>query len=251
MDDLPGIASTLRDRLLAALYFDPDFRSFAADSRRTMGTPFFNYPAMMVPQVQERLLDAWIASDPDHKVVLRPFRWLGDGHDRGDAARPRLSWRRHQPAGDPAAEGQGTAIRSRRHSPRTLANILTAVDRDRRTSKLNFRGREKWFSDPVAVQPTRLHRGIAALRWPGCSAVLLGVPSRDSKASQQLSHVNLQAPHVLDRRFRVAHSRHARGVQGRGEREHHAGDRPASSARRFPAADSKWSLHGTNPASVG
>ena len=68
MDDLAGIASALRDRLLAPLESDPDFWTFAADSRRTMGHAFFNYPAMMVPQVQGALLDAWIFNAGDGGV---------------------------------------------------------------------------------------------------------------------------------------------------------------------------------------
>jgi hypothetical protein len=162
VDDLPGIASAFRDRLLAPLDSDPDFWTFAADSRRTMGHAFFNYPAMMVPQVQGALLDAWIASDPDHKVVLDPFAGSGTvmteamlrGLDfRGVDINP-LAILLLRVKARPLAEVTLT---------RTLSDILTAVDQDRRASKLNFRGREKWFSDPVAVQLTRLHRGIAAL----------------------------------------------------------------------------------------
>lgn len=162
MDDLAGIASALRDRLLAPLESDPDFWTFAADSRRTMGHAFFNYPAMMVPQVQGALLDAWIASDPHHRLVLDPFAGSGTvmtesmlrGLDfRGVDINP-LAILLLKVKARPLAEATLASA---------LAKVLTAVDQDRRTSKLDFRGREKWFSDPVAVQLTRLHRGIAAL----------------------------------------------------------------------------------------
>lgn len=159
---MSGIASTLRDRLLAPLDSDPDFWTFAADSRRTMGHAFFNYPAMMVPQVQGALLDAWMASDPDHKVVLDPF--AGSGTVMTEAMLRGLDFRGVDinPLAILLLRVKARPLAEATLS-RTLADVLTAVDHDRRMSKLNFRGREKWFSDPVAVQLTRLHRGIAAL----------------------------------------------------------------------------------------
>lgn len=162
MDDLSSTAAALRDRLLAPLESDPDFWTFAANSRRTMGHAFFNYPAMMVPQVQGALLDAWIASDPDHTLVLDPF--AGSGTVMTEAMLRGLEFR--------GVDINPLAILLLRVKARplagetldrALANVLTAVEQDRRTSKITFRGREKWFNDPVAVQLTRLHRAIVAL----------------------------------------------------------------------------------------
>lgn len=162
MNGLNDIASALRERLLAPLESDPDFWTFAADSRRTMGHAFFNYPAMMVPQVQGALLDLWIASDPHHRLILDPF--AGSGTVMTEAMMRGLDFR--------GVDINPLAIlllkvKARPLAGPTLANALTkvlaAVDGDKRTSKLDFRGREKWFNDSVAVQLTRLHRGIAAL----------------------------------------------------------------------------------------
>lgn len=132
-----------------------------------MGHALFNYPAMMVPQVQGALLDAWIATDPRHELVLDPF--AGSGTVLTESMLRGLSFR-------------GTDInplallllhvKARPLSEQTLRThfltVVEAVRADRRRDILQFRGREKWFGEDVAVQLTRLHRAIKAL--PGRDA---------------------------------------------------------------------------------
>lgn len=155
-------ADDLRGRLTAPLNEDPDFWTFAANSRRTMSHALFNYPAMMVPQVQGALLDAWRAVEPDGGTVLDPF--AGSGTVLTESMLRGLNFR-------------GTDInplallllrvKARPLSEQTLRRsfqlVLDAVNADERQDALDFRGRDKWFNSTVAVQLTRLHRAIRVL----------------------------------------------------------------------------------------
>ncbi|HKI04549.1 MAG TPA: site-specific DNA-methyltransferase [Thermoanaerobaculia bacterium] len=73
---------TLRDAALSAQLRvlgenDPDFWSFRSNAVRQHAHAFFQYPAMMVPQMQERLLAEFTAIDPSIKKVYDPF--VGSG----------------------------------------------------------------------------------------------------------------------------------------------------------------------------
>lgn len=154
--------SALRDRLLKPLASDPDYWTFAADSRRTMGHALFNYPAMMVPQVQGALLDAWIATDRRHQLVLDPF--AGSGTVMTESMLRGLDFRGVDinPLAVLLLRVKARPLKEQTLR-RGLADIRAAVERDHRTDMLTFRGRAKWFDDRIAVQLTKLHRAIASL----------------------------------------------------------------------------------------
>lgn len=159
---LTPAASALRDRLLAPQKVDADYWTFTANSRRTMGHALFNYPAMMVPQVQGALLDAWIATDPGHRLVLDPF--AGSGTVMTESMLRGLDFRGMDI--NPLALLL-LRVKARPLKEQTLRDglvrILTAVGADDRTDMLTFRGRDKWFADSVAIELTKLHRAISAL----------------------------------------------------------------------------------------
>ncbi|MBZ5740667.1 hypothetical protein [Nocardioides mangrovi] len=155
-------ASALRDRLLKPLASDPDYWTFAADSRRTMGHALFNYPAMMVPQVQGALLDAWIATEKRRQLVVDPF--AGSGTVMTESMLRGLDFRGVDinPLAVLLLRVKARPLKEQTLR-RALADICATVARDRRTDMLTFRGRAKWFSDPVAIQLTKLHRAIASV----------------------------------------------------------------------------------------
>lgn len=156
------LAEVLRERLLAPQDSDPDFWTFSNDSRRTMGHALLNYPAMMVPQVQGALLDALVATDPRHHTVFDPF--AGSGTVMTESMLRGLSFRGVDinPLALLLLRTKARPIAEVRLSA-SLSTILAAANADRRRGTLQFAGREKWFSDPVAIQLTRLHKAISAL----------------------------------------------------------------------------------------
>lgn len=162
---LTTAAVDLRARLTAPLNDDPDYWTFAADSKRTMGHALFNYPAMMVPQVQGALLDAWIAADRRHTSVLDPF--AGSGTVLTECMLRGLDVR--------SVDINPLALLLLRVKARPLKEdvlrthleqIRRDVARDAQTDTLGFRGCEKWFNASVAVRLTRIFRAIASLDRP-------------------------------------------------------------------------------------
>lgn len=72
-----GLATQLRSRLNRRVENDPDFWSFNALRSRTGSHALFQYPAMMVPELQGALLDDLIAVDPTVSLVYDPFAGSG------------------------------------------------------------------------------------------------------------------------------------------------------------------------------
>src|SRR5687767_11343466 len=69
----PSLGERLRARTLA----EPDFWDFAATGARSGGHAYFQYPAMMVPELQGALLDDLLAVDPAVHQIYDPF--VGSG----------------------------------------------------------------------------------------------------------------------------------------------------------------------------
>ena len=72
-----NVASRLRDRLSSRTAEDANFWSFSALRNRTGNHALFQYPAMMVPELQGALLDDLIAVQPDIELVYDPFAGSG------------------------------------------------------------------------------------------------------------------------------------------------------------------------------
>ena len=67
----------LRARLSQRTHDDPDFWAFDTLGSRSGNHALFQYPAMMVPELQGALLDDVLAIQPDAKVVYDPFAGSG------------------------------------------------------------------------------------------------------------------------------------------------------------------------------
>ncbi|MFV0432931.1 MAG: hypothetical protein ACK5LO_02955 [Leucobacter sp.] len=70
-------SSNLRDRLTQRTENNPDFWSFAELRSRSGSHALFQYPAMMVPELQGALLDDLLAVRPDAELVYDPFAGSG------------------------------------------------------------------------------------------------------------------------------------------------------------------------------
>ena len=71
------VADALRRRLDARTSVDPDFWSFSHLRSRSGNHALFQYPAMMVPELQGALLDDLRAVSPGSELVYDPFAGSG------------------------------------------------------------------------------------------------------------------------------------------------------------------------------
>ncbi|QZN85423.1 DNA methyltransferase [Cellulomonas sp. C5510] len=138
---------------------DPAFWDFAGVFGRSGGHGYFQYPAMMVPELQRALLEDLRASDPDVKTVYDPFMGSGTvlleslylgldfiGTDINPMAVLLSTVKAAPPASD-VAEASGSRVTKRARA-------------SRRTRPFDFKFRDKWFTEDVSLGLTRLRAGI-------------------------------------------------------------------------------------------
>lgn len=77
MENAAESDQTIRDRLRALTVADGDYWAFRGGSRRGYAHAFFQYPAMMVPQMQGALIQAVSAARPGLSRAFDPF--VGSG----------------------------------------------------------------------------------------------------------------------------------------------------------------------------
>lgn len=147
-------------KLLDAKSADPDFWSSKDRDRTDSAHSIFQYPAMMVPLVQRRLLGAVIEARPDIESVYDPFMGSGTslvsgmhyglnvyGNDINPLAvlisRVRTAQSVEAEVGAIAEQVAGKAAADRRHT------IETAME-----------NRDKWFQADVSRELSRLRRAI-------------------------------------------------------------------------------------------
>lgn len=71
------VTDALRRRLAARTSLDPDFWSFSHLRSRSGNHALFQYPAMMVPELQGALLDDLRAVSPESELIYDPFAGSG------------------------------------------------------------------------------------------------------------------------------------------------------------------------------
>ena len=152
--------SRLAARLQACTEGDPEYWSFRCNAVRDHSHGLFQYPAMMVPQMQDRLIGEIAAVDPEIRCVYDPFVGSGTvlteamlrGLDfRGCDVNPLAVLVSRVKAGPFYAE----ALRTRWQA------ITRRAEKDqRRDVDCGYSGWKKWFRLGVAVRLTRLARAI-------------------------------------------------------------------------------------------
>lgn len=139
---------------------DKEFWSFRKEKTRDQINSFFQYPAMMVPQMQERLVNAILDAAPDCHTLYEPFVGAGTvmlaamkrGMDfTGQDINPLailLCLAKHGPFFD-------EALREKRKE------ILSLIRSDR-GSKIEaaFPNLRKWFKDDVSLELSKIRRAI-------------------------------------------------------------------------------------------
>jgi len=157
-DPAGTLAQLLRDRTLS----DPDYWSFRNVRGRSGSHGFFQYPAMMVPELQGALLDDALMADPTIRTVYDPF--TGSGTVLVEALHRGLNF--HGTDINPMA----VLLAQVKATPPTVeeaaAGLVTLQDLLGSTKAVEpryFAFSDKWFHDDVTADLSQLRHAIARL----------------------------------------------------------------------------------------
>lgn len=155
----PTRADLLASELARFERQQPGFWDFSHSRGRQGGHAFFQYPAMMVPELQGTLLDALLLTAPDTKLVYDPF--LGSGTVLLEALYRGLSF--FGADINPMATLLSRVKAEPPQGAEASAAVTRVVDRAKRLQRGNvhtFANSDKWFTDDVAHELSRLRRSI-------------------------------------------------------------------------------------------
>ena len=159
---IPGVQAPTDDRLRAMLGELADQVGEAQHrwDKRDYVHGLVSYPAMMVPQLQRKLVELAVEWDPSIERFYDPF--VGSGTVMTEAM---LVGRQFVGADiNPLAVlicQVKQAIADPEVLRRDLERVIEAAQRDRsRTIAVSFDGRDKWFTIPTSVRLSRLRRAI-------------------------------------------------------------------------------------------
>jgi hypothetical protein len=162
--DMKQTFSQIDDRIRTGLKIyaesDKEYWSFRKEKTRDQINSFFQYPAMMVPQMQERLINTVVEASPYCHTLYEPFVGAGTvmlaamkrGMDfTGQDINPLailLCLVKRGPFFD-------EALREKRKE------ILALIKSDRRSMiEADFPNLKKWFKDDVSLELSKIRRGI-------------------------------------------------------------------------------------------
>ena len=150
----------LKNYLDSLSFKNSEFWSFRGKAVREHSHGYFQYPAMMVPQMQRSLIEAAQNSQPDIKWVFDPF--MGSGTVLTEALMLGLNF-----AGtdiNPLAVLSCRAKKGpfRSEEIKKKSDLLRdAIDKDHSNIiEAKFPGLEKWFSNHVSSEVSRIRRAI-------------------------------------------------------------------------------------------
>lgn len=160
IDVTPQSDDLLRARLARLSMLDKDYWSFKENSRREHGHGLFQYPAMMVPQMVEAMLDEICAVHPEIEWVSDPF--TGSGTILTESMLKGLCFvgRDVNPLAVLLCRTKAGPFFSRAlHESRERLLVRIRADRKQRV-EISFPGIRKWFRKDVQVGLSRIRRSI-------------------------------------------------------------------------------------------
>ena len=152
----------LRTRLESLSAADKEFWAFRGNSRRGHAHAFFQYPAMMVPQMQRELIRAVATVKPALSSAFDPY--VGSGTTLTEAMLHGLSFTGWDinPLAILLCQTKTGPFHPRALSAK-LAEVLGRVAADSSdTLETALPNTTKWFRRPVAVALSRLRRAVRA-----------------------------------------------------------------------------------------
>ncbi|HWS84841.1 MAG TPA: DNA methyltransferase [Ktedonobacteraceae bacterium] len=139
---------------------DNDFWSFRDRAEREHAHAYFQYPAMMVPKMQGKLIEAVKKTIPDTKHVFDPF--VGSGTTMTEAMMLGLDFTGQDI--NPLAVLLCRAKMGPFHNQilqEKLESIITVAKKDKNSQiDIDFPGRDKWFQQKIAIELSQLRRSI-------------------------------------------------------------------------------------------
>lgn len=162
IDFEPKHDKLLSRRLLGLEQADKDYWSFKGNARRELGHGFFQYPAMMVPQVVRAVLDQTCAVHPEIESVGDPF--VGSGTIMTESMLKGLSF-----TGTDINPLAILLCRVKSGPFYVDALNIKVADFKRKVAtdhcqsiSVDFKGRDKWFSLEAQMELSKLRRAIRA-----------------------------------------------------------------------------------------
>jgi hypothetical protein len=147
-------------KLLEAKGADPDFWSSRDRDRSDSAHSIFQYPAMMVPIVQRRLLGAVLEARPDIQSVYDPF--MGSGTSLVSGMHYGLDVYGNDINPLAVLISRVRTSRTVEFTVGVIAEQVAAMAKADQsgTIETSMANREKWFQPEVAVELSRLRRAI-------------------------------------------------------------------------------------------
>jgi hypothetical protein len=149
----------IKERLQMLSSASPNFWDFRYNRRSLEGTPYFQYPAMMIPRMQGAILDCFAEAGVGASIL---DAYAGSGTILHEAMKRGLDF--HGVDVNPLAvllcqvkSGPFWFNHVEKQSESLLTQIRSATARD---YAINFANQGKWFSRRTMLRLSRIHRAI-------------------------------------------------------------------------------------------
>jgi hypothetical protein len=161
--DLPDADESLRE-IIARHDADPDFWSSKERDRSDSAHCIFQYPAMMVPLVQRRLLAAVREAQPQALSLYDPFAGSGTSLVSGMHYGLDVYGNDVNPLAVLISRTRTASKFEFDIGPIATSVVAAARDDGRQRIETKLSNRDKWFKDDVALELSRLCRAIRKCR---------------------------------------------------------------------------------------
>jgi hypothetical protein len=150
----------IKSKLAALSTVERDYWSFRGRSAREGVHTYFQYPAMMVPQVQGSLIKAILSVQPAINNVYDPFAGSGTILTEAMALGLNFLGQDINPMAVLLCLTKSGPLYEQSASEKT-EHLLSAMHADRKSCiEVSFPNRDKWFEKDVAIALSRIQRAI-------------------------------------------------------------------------------------------
>lgn len=147
-------------RVNAYAEHDTEYWSYKGNATREHSHAYFQYPAMMVPGMQEDLIRTIIEAKPSTKALYDPFAGSGTVLTEAILLGRNFLARDINPLAILLCNAKKGPFFT--HAPtENAAALLDRITNDAKTTiEASFAGRDKWFTKDVSIQLSKLRRAI-------------------------------------------------------------------------------------------
>jgi len=160
--DYSDANALINNGLLSLSKDDKDYWSFKGKSNREYGHGLFQYPAMMVPQVTQAIIDSILNIHSDIKTVCDPF--VGSGTVMTESMIRGLSFfgTDINPLAILLCQVKGGPFHINELKTKT-ESLKDRINNDKKTNyEINFVNKSKWFTKKALICLSKIRRSIRA-----------------------------------------------------------------------------------------